>query len=147
MTLTDLLPLPQQLMVRIGAAAAGCAVVAGALSLIWLSGRAHGVAAEAPRVAAAQAAQRTLAAQTVVSAAGAEASDRAAARTARIVQLTEEADRAVQAEPAAAAPLDPALLARWRAGLDGLRREAAAPLAPDRDGEPDAARALRPPGG
>lgn len=139
--LAEILPLPQALAVRAAALAAGCAIVAAAVGLIWLSGRAHGVAAERPKVVAAQAVARTAVAQGSVEAAATSAVDTAAARTVHVVIQSEEAARAVQTAHGADAPLDPAVLGNWRAGLERLRQPDAA-SAPDGSSGAEPARAL-----
>ncbi|CAN5332015.1 hypothetical protein BH09PSE2_BH09PSE2_15070 [soil metagenome] len=142
MTLSDLLPVPQALAVRAAALAGACAIVAGALGAIWLSGRAHGVAAERPKVEAAQAVARTAVAQGALESVSARSAAGVADRTVQVVVQSEEAARAVQTAHGADAPLDPAVLSRWRAGVERLRGGEISPAAADDSGGAEPARTL-----
>lgn len=111
------------------------AITAGALAVLggaYAFGHHAGVFAERPNLEAAQAEARTAMAQTAVTGAAARAADAAAARTIHIHHQAEEAVHDLQAAPGAPQALDPDLLARWRAGLERVRADAAAD--PDRAG-------------
>lgn len=102
----------------------------GAVGGLYLAGRHAEEAAEAPKLAAAQTRAVTAQAQTAVVASAASAADHAATRTVQATAKAEEAAHDVQSVPGASDALPADLLARWRAGIDGVR----APTAPAPNG-------------
>ena len=124
MKLEDLVPLPQAILMRIGAGLAATAIVAAAIGGVWLSGRHAGVAVERPK---------TDAAVDHADAAGLElkGAQESAVRTDAYQHLDLTVHQAAAAATAAAGaaadatePLDPARAERLRAfdeRLCGLR--------------------------
>ncbi len=99
---------------------------------VYLAGRHAEATAEAPKLAAAQAQAVTAGAQATVVTTAAKAADHAATRTIQATAKAEEAAHDVQTAPGATDALPADVLARWRAGIDGVRAPPAS--APDRAG-------------
>lgn len=104
----------------------------GCVGGVYLAGRHAGAAAQAPRLAAARAQAETARSQTAVVSTAATAADHAALRTVHVTAKAEEAAHAVQSAPGASDAVPADLLARWRAGIDGVR--APPTPSPDRAG-------------
>ena len=97
----------------------------GTVGGIYLAGRHAEAVAEAPRLAAAQTQAATAQAQTAVITTAAKAADHAAVRTLQVNAKAEEAAHDIQTAPGTTDALPADVLARWRAGIDGVRAQPA----------------------